>query len=94
MAILRKKGLPHNACPGLPHTESGPRQGVGEGECGDKEEVRDGRGGEGEESDLVRSGHQLGRSRHPLPCGSGQQYNLFSIVMKGIANTDNAFFGY
>ena len=38
-------------------------QGVGEGECGVKEEVRDGRGGEGErgrESDLVHSGHQLG----------------------------------
>ena len=30
------------------------------------------RGGEGErELDLVHSGHQLGRSRHPLPCGSG-----------------------
>ena len=40
-------------------------QWVGEGECGVKEEVRDGRGGEGErgmESDLMRSGHQLGTS--------------------------------
>ena len=69
-------------------------QGVGEGECGVKEEVRDGRGGEGErgragvgervrgeegergrESDCVHSRHQLGRSRHPLPCGSGKLYN-------------------
>ena len=59
-------------------------QGVGEGECGVKEEIRDGRGGEGEGirfgapaggHQLGRSGHQLGRSRHPLPCGSGQLYN-------------------
>ena len=72
-------------CPG--YVELGDDgQGVGEGECGVKEEVRDGRGGEGErgrvgvgergrESDLVHSGHKLGRSRHPLPCGSGQLYN-------------------
>ena len=53
-----------------------------------------GEGERGRESDLVRSGHQLGRNRHPLPCGSGQLYNLFSIVIKGIANTANAFFGY
>ena len=32
--------------------------------------------GEGEGiRDLVRSRQQLGRSRHPLPCGSGQLYN-------------------
>ena len=62
-------------CPG--YVELGDDgQGVGEGECGVKEEVRDGREGErGRESDLVHSGHQLGRSRHPLPCGSGQLYN-------------------
>ena len=37
-------------------------QGVGGGGCGIKEEVRDERGGRGEggESDLVHSGHQLG----------------------------------
>ena len=44
-----------------------------------------GEGERGRESDLVHSGHhaagtpagghQLGRSRHPLPCGSGQLYN-------------------
>ena len=34
-----------------------------------------GEGERGRESDLVRSRHQLGRSRHPLPCGSGQLYN-------------------
>ena len=39
-------------------------------------------------------GHQLGRSRHPLPCGSGQLYNWRAIVNKGIPNTANAFFGY
>ena len=52
--------------------------GLVKGSAGDKEEVRDGRGGEGErgrESDLVRSGHQLACSRHPLPCGSCQLYN-------------------
>ena len=38
--------------------------------------------------------HQLGRSRHPLPCGSGQLYNWLAIVTKGIPNTANAFFGY
>ena len=40
-------------------------------------------GERGRESDCVHSGHQLGhqlgdqlgRSRHPLPCGSGQLYN-------------------
>ena len=53
-----------------------------------------GEGKRGRESDLVRSGHQLGRSRHPLPCGSGQLYNLFAIVIKGIPNTANTFFGY
>ena len=63
-------------------------QWVGKGEGGVKEEVRDGRGGEGErgrggEGEGIRFGaqwtpagtpagvHQLGRSRHPLPCGSG-----------------------
>ena len=35
-------------------------QGVGEGECGDKE-VRDGEEERGRESDLVHSEHQLGR---------------------------------
>ena len=59
-------------------------QGVGEGECGVKEEVHDGRGGEGEgfrfgaqwtPAGTPAGGHQLGRSRHPLPCGSGQLYN-------------------
>ena len=55
-------------------------QGVGEGECGVNEEVRDGRGGEGEgirfgAQRTPAGGHQLGRSRHPLPCGSGQLYN-------------------
>ena len=34
-------------CPGYVELGDG-GQGVGEGECGDKEEVRDGRGGEGE----------------------------------------------
>ena len=70
-------------CPG--YVELGDDgQGVGEGGCGVKEEIRDGRGGEGEG---IRFGaqwtpagtpageHQLGRSRHPLPCGSGQLYN-------------------
>ena len=51
-------------------------QGVGKGECGVKEEVRDGRGGEGEG---IRFGAQWTPtgtlSRHPLPCGSGQLYN-------------------
>ena len=37
--------------------------------------TRRGEGERGMESDLVHSGHQLGRSRHPLPCGSGQLYN-------------------
>ena len=59
-------------------------QGVGEGECVVKEEIRDGRGGEGEgirfgaqwtPAGTPAGGHQLGRSRHPLPCGSGQLYN-------------------
>ena len=51
-------------------------------------------GERGRGSDLVRSGHQLGRNRHPLPCGPGRLYNLFAIVMKGIPNTANAFFGH
>ena len=41
--------------------------------------TRRGEGERGRESDLVHSGHQLGhqlgRSRHLLPCGSGQLYN-------------------
>ena len=41
--------------------------------------TRRGEGERGRESDLVHSehqlGHQLGRIRHPLPCGSGQLYN-------------------
>ena len=63
-------------CPG--YVELGDDiQGVGEGECRDKEEVRDGRGGEGEgirfgaqwtPAGTPAGGHQLGRSRHPLPC--------------------------
>ena len=56
----------------------------GSAESRDKEEVRDGRGGEGEgirfgaqwtPAGTPAGGHQLGRSRHPLPCGSGQLYN-------------------
>ena len=61
-------------------------QGVGGGGCGIKEEVRDERGGRGEGEGIrfgaqwtpagtPAGGHQRGRSRHPLPCGSGQLYN-------------------
>ena len=61
-------------------------QGVGVGGCGIKEEVHDERGGRGEGEGIrfgaqwtpagtPAGGHQLGRSRHPLPCGSGQLYN-------------------
>ena len=28
--------------------------------------------------------HQLIRSKHPLPCGSGQLYNWLAIVTKGM----------
>ena len=52
-------------------------QWVGEGECGVKEEVRDGRGGEGGESDLGHSGHQLG---HPLVYTSWDAVDTRCIV--------------
>ena len=70
-------------------------QGVGEGECGDKEEVRDGRGGEGErgrESDLLRRGRELRRSRHPVALRV--RSTNYTIVIKGMPYTANAFFGY
>ena len=57
----------------LDHSGLRERGSGGEGETGKGEEGERVRGGR--ESDLVRSRHQLGRSRHPLPCGSGPLYN-------------------
>ena len=53
-------GAGGGGCPGYVKLGDG-GQGVGGGECGVKEEVRDERSRErGRESDLVHSGHQLG----------------------------------
>ena len=75
-------------------------QGVGEGECGVKEEVRDGRGERGRESDLVHSGHQLGHQLVDTSwdavdtrCLAGQ-VNYTIAFYRALPNTANAFFGY
>ena len=51
-----------------------------------------GEGERGRESDLLRRGRELRRSRHPVALRI--RSTNYTIVIKGMPNTANAFFGY